>query len=138
MKFTTSVRIAGVTLILFAAAIANAYWGGVFGVAKFAAASAAPTAKNISDEHVPEGLSASDWAGIRAAHRAERSSNIETIGQEAYLKPAAVGSTQFFDNFGCSVAVSGDTVVVGAFGEESDSLGVNSTPNELSNNAGAA
>src|SRR5436190_8644365 len=138
MKQTASVRIAGVTLILIAVAIANARWGGVFGVAQFPAASAATTTKNISGEYVPEGLSASDWAGIRAARRAGRNSSIESIGQEAYLKPAAVGSTQFFDNFGCSVAVSGDTVVVGAFGEESSSTGVNSTPNELSNNAGAA
>jgi hypothetical protein len=47
--------------------------------------------------------------------------------QEAYLKPAAIGTTQANDHFGYSVAVSGDTVVVGAPEEDSSSAGVNST-----------
>ncbi len=58
--------------------------------------------------------------------------------QQAYLKPASVAITQFLHFFGSSVAVSGDTVVVGARGEYSDSLGVNSTPNESAGAAGAA
>jgi FG-GAP repeat len=58
--------------------------------------------------------------------------------QQAYLKPAAVGTTQAGDFFGISVAISGDTVVVGAQGEDSSSLGVNSAPNETATNAGAA
>jgi hypothetical protein len=61
-----------------------------------------------------------------------------TWTQQAYLKPAAVGTTQEFDQFGISVAVSGDTVVVGAPGEGSSTLGVNSTPNESASSAGAA
>jgi len=36
------------------------------------------------------------------------------------------------------VAISGDTVVVGASGEDSSSTGVNSTPNESASQAGAA
>ena len=44
-----------------------------------------------------------------------------TWTQQAYLKPAAVGTTQAGDQFGYSVAVSGDTVVVGAFLEDSSS-----------------
>ena len=58
--------------------------------------------------------------------------------QQAYLKPAAVGTSQADDGFGISVAISGDTVVVGALQEASSSLGVNSTPNENAKNAGAA
>lgn len=58
--------------------------------------------------------------------------------QQAYLKPAAVGTTQANDHFGAAVAVSGDTVVVGAFQEDSSSLGANSTPNESAGGAGAA
>jgi len=58
--------------------------------------------------------------------------------QQAYLKPASVGTTQAGDGFGISVAISGDTVGVGAAGEESASLGVNSTPNESASGAGAA
>ena len=58
--------------------------------------------------------------------------------QQAYIKPAAFGSSQTFDNFGWSVAVSGDTLVVGAVGEDSSSLGIDSTPNESAGAAGAA
>ncbi len=58
--------------------------------------------------------------------------------QQAYLKPAAVGTTERTDIFGLSVAISGDTVVVGAPGEDSSTLGVNTTPNELASSAGAA
>ena len=42
------------------------------------------------------------------------------------------------DIFGGSVAVSGDTVVVGAWGEDSSTTGVNSTPDESATHAGAA
>jgi hypothetical protein len=58
--------------------------------------------------------------------------------QQAYLKPAAIGTTQAGDNFGWSVAVSGDTVVVGAYGEDSSTTGINSTPDEAASFAGAA
>ena len=62
-----------------------------------------------------------------------------TWSQQAYLKPAAVGTTQANDHFGNAIAVSGDTVVVGAFAEDSGSTGINSTPNESSGGgAGAA
>ncbi len=61
-----------------------------------------------------------------------------TWTQQAYLKPTAVGTTQAGDLFGYSVAVSGDTVVVGAPTEDSSTLGVNSTPNESAPDAGAA
>jgi FG-GAP repeat len=53
-----------------------------------------------------------------------------TWTQQAYLKPAAVGTSQAGDRFGTSVGVSGDTVVVGAYVEDSNTTGVNSTPNE--------
>ncbi len=58
--------------------------------------------------------------------------------QQAYLKPAAVGTTQAGDRFGWAVAVYGDTAVVGAPFEDSSTTGVNSTPNELGNLSGAA
>ncbi len=62
---------------------------------------------------------------------------IDPIAQQAYLKPAAVDVTQEADSFGWSVAVAGDTVVVGATGEDSSTTGVNSTPNESAANSGA-
>ena len=58
-----------------------------------------------------------------------------TWTQQAYLKPGNTGS---LDYFGVSVAVSGDTVVVGAHTEDSSSTGVNSTPNDSAPNSGAA
>ncbi|RYI27790.1 MAG: hypothetical protein EON48_06055 [Acetobacteraceae bacterium] len=71
-----------------------------------------------------------------AAYVFQRSATVWT--QQAYLKPAAVGASQVNDQFGYSVGVSGDTVVVGAVGERSATTGVNSTPNEDVNAAGAA
>ena len=58
-----------------------------------------------------------------------------TWTQQAYLKASNTGSP---DAFGTSVAVSGDTVVVGAPSEDSSSTGVNSTPNESASGSGAA
>jgi hypothetical protein len=53
---------------------------------------------------------------------------IDPVAQQAYLKPAAVGTTQVRDAFGFSVAISGDTVTVGAPTEDSSTTGV--VPNE--------
>ena len=100
--------------------------------------SAASETQEIAGDTVPDGLSASDWDGIRSAYNANRPFSIAAIGQEAYLKPAAVGTTQSGDQFGFSVAVSGDTVVVGARNESSSTLGVNTTPNESAGFSGAA
>ncbi len=47
---------------------------------------------------------------------------IDPIAQQAYLKAP---STDVNDYFGGSVAASGDTVVVGAYGESSNAVGVN-------------
>ncbi len=60
---------------------------------------------------------------------------IDPIAQQAFLKASNTGAD---DQFGYSVAVSGDTVVVGALYEDSGSTGVNSTPDESAPNAGAA
>lgn len=61
--------------------------------------------------------------------------NGTTWSQQAYLKASNTG---IGDNFGYSVAVSGDTLVVGAISEDSGSIGVNSTPNESASGSGAA
>ncbi len=74
--------------------------------------------------------------GSGAAYVFVRSGTIWS--QQAYLKPSAVGTTQDYDSFGSSVAISGDTVVVGAPGEFSSTTGINSTPNEAAFDAGAA
>jgi hypothetical protein len=74
--------------------------------------------------------------GAGAAYVFVRSGSVWT--QQAYLKPASVGTTQGNDQFGWYVGVSGDTVVVGAVGEDSSTTGVNSTPNESASFSGAA
>ncbi|MCI0534271.1 MAG: FG-GAP repeat protein, partial [Verrucomicrobiales bacterium] len=60
---------------------------------------------------------------------------IDPIAQQAYLKASNPGAV---DTFGESVAISGDTVVVGAPAEDSSTTGVNSTPDENATSAGAA
>ena len=74
----------------------------------------------------PAGLHPADWQAIQAQI---------PITQQAYLKAANPGAG---DEFGISVAASGDTVVVGAREEDSSSSGVNSIPNEAAPDAGAA
>jgi len=55
---------------------------------------------------------------------------------QAYLKAS---NTESYDLFGASVSISGDTIVVGAPGEDSNSIGVNGNQNNnLSSEAGAA
>ena len=61
---------------------------------------------------------------------------IDPIAQQAYLKASNTGAS---DQFGQSVAVSGDTVVVGADGESSAATGVNGNQGDNSASyAGAA
>ncbi len=58
-----------------------------------------------------------------------------TFVQQAYLKAS---NTDPLDIFGDTVAMSGDTVVVGAFGESSNATGVNGDQtNNLASNSGA-
>ncbi len=58
---------------------------------------------------------------------------VDPIAQQAYLKASNTGAN---DQFGHSVAVSGDTVVVGAYLEDSSATGVNG--NQADNSAFAA
>ena len=58
-----------------------------------------------------------------------------TWSQEAYLKAS---NTDFEDQFGTDVAVSGDTVVVGARGESSSATGVNGDQSDNSENRSGA
>ncbi len=60
-----------------------------------------------------------------------------TWSEQAYIKAS---NSDGFDQFGLAVSLSadGNTLVVGAPSENSDSIGVGSTPNESATNAGAA
>lgn len=61
--------------------------------------------------------------------------NGTTWTQQAYLKAS---NTNAFDVFGAAVAVDGDTVVVGAFGEDSASGGVDGLEGDNSSSAAGA
>ena len=54
--------------------------------------------------------------------------------QQAYIKAS---NAEANDEFGISVSLSGDTLAVGATGEDSDATGIISGPNELASSAGA-
>lgn len=100
----------------------------------FAAEASAPAGKTqnlTSPEQTPQGLASSDWASIRSAYRAGRG----PIAQQAYFK---AHNRDLNDRFGCSVAVSGDTVVIGAKYENSSATGVNGPPDGAATRAGAA
>jgi hypothetical protein len=60
---------------------------------------------------------------------------IDPIAQQAYLKASNTGAG---DQFGYSVAISGDTVVVGAWNEDSNATGVNGTQSDNSASAAGA
>jgi CSLREA domain-containing protein len=61
---------------------------------------------------------------------------IDPTAQQAYLKASNTGASDYFGN---SVAVSGDTVVVGAYQEDSNTTGVNGDQtNNSAGNSGAA
>src|SRR5260370_41748784 len=58
------------------------------------------------------------------------------IAQQAYIKASNTGAN---DWFGVAVAISGDTMVVGAFSESSSATGVNGNQSDNSaKNSGAA
>lgn len=64
---------------------------------------------------------------VTASGSAEQTYAIEVtraamIAQQAYVKAS---NTDAYDNFGISVALSGDTLAVGAFGEDSAATGIN-------------
>jgi hypothetical protein len=58
--------------------------------------------------------------------------------QIAYLKPQAVGGSQQYDGLGMSVALTSTRIIAGAPFEDSASVGVNSQPDELALDSGAA
>lgn len=72
-------------------------------------------------------------AGSGAAYVFVRSGGVWT--QQAYLKAS---NTETVDRFGYSVAVSSNTVVVGAYHEDSNATGVNGANNNSALDSGAA
>jgi hypothetical protein len=63
---------------------------------------------------------------------------IDPIAQQAYLKASNCNTLDADDAFGSSVAIDGDTVVIGAPSEDGSGAGVDSPSNDLAADAGAA
>ena len=94
----------------------------------------AGVAQAFPTRDLPPGLSAADWAAISGQIAAGEPEMLPHLmapafgapghcgAQQAYLKASNTGAS---DRFGYSVAVSGDTVVVGACREDSSATGVN-------------
>jgi hypothetical protein len=111
-------------------------------IAQAAAQMASAAPRPSAAEQAPEELSDSDWSVIRAAFEVNRGASRngrsaahavmvgESLSQQAYLKASNPAES---DSFGTSVAVSGDTVVVGAYREASNTTGVNG--NQTDNSA---
>ncbi|MDI9521357.1 MAG: FG-GAP repeat protein [Bacillota bacterium] len=74
------------------------------------------------DPALPEGLTSSEWQSIQ-------NQVMSNLSQQVYLKASNTGAD---DYFGYSVAVSNDTVVVGATGEASAAKGVDGNQNDNS------
>jgi hypothetical protein len=78
----------------------------------------------------PPGVTSADWEQIQALLPTD------VTAQQAYLKASNTGEA---DMFGLTVAISGDTIVVGAPYESSNATGVNGDQsNDLATYAGAA
>ena len=77
---------------------------------------------------VPEGLNAADWQNIRTIYQKQRRAaapaTFDSLFQQAYLKAS---NTDPEDLFAQAVAISGDTIVVGAPEEDSGATGVTAT-----------
>jgi hypothetical protein len=81
----------------------------------------------------PTGQGNNNATSSGAAYIFERAGT--TWSQKAYLKASNTGSS---DQFGYSVTIAGDTVVVGASVEASDSTGINGAQNNNAGGSGAA
>lgn len=75
-----------------------------------------------ANQKYPSNLNANNWGQIKAIIKIPKS-----INQQAYIKAS---NTDAEDRFGHSIAVSGDTVVVGTYLEASNATGVNGDQND--------
>jgi len=115
-----------------------------------------PAAAEAEPSALPDGLSATDWQSIRVVHSKNRlplrSAAARTyeddglpgvgnvtgavdVAQQAYLKASSTGGS---DGFGTSIAMSGDTVVVGSPSEDSAATGINGDDGDNSASAAGA
>lgn len=89
---------------------------------------------------IPEGLSGSEWNGIKAQMKnkqySEKTSLNTSVKQKAYIKASNTGEG---DIFGFNMGIYGDTMVVSALLEDSSAVGVNGDESDNSaDDSGAA
>lgn len=82
------------------------------------------TAARYQADETPSRLTAAEWTQVRASIEWEQPASVtaQTMAQQAYLKASNTGA---LDYFGYTVAMSGNTLAVGAFFEASNAGGVN-------------
>ncbi len=108
--------------------------GSIFLIVMFLMAGALPAQKAAAATTETIGMSAEDWAQIYTLVPSLAAS-IPSDTQQAYLKAS---NTEANDYFGISVDISGDTLVVGAYNEDSNAVGVNGNQaNNLALDSGA-
>ena len=108
--------------------------GSIFLIVMFLMTGALPAQKAAAATTETIGMSAEDWAQIYTLVPSLAAS-IPSDTQQAYLKAS---NTEANDYFGISVDISGDTLVVGAYNEDSNAVGVNGNQaNNLALDSGA-
>ena len=91
---------------------------------------------SLNTEKLPEGLSSTEWSQIKRQINNPESITSTNFQQQAYIKASNTGDV---DLFGHSIALSGDTLVVGAHGEDSNTFAIDGEEtNNLASLSGAA
>ncbi|MBK8620059.1 MAG: S-layer homology domain-containing protein [Anaerolineales bacterium] len=103
--------------------------GSIFLIVTFLLTGALPAQKAVAATSETINLSAEDWAQIYTLVPSLEAS-IPPDTQQAYLKASNTGASDFF---GYPMALSGDTLVIGAYNEDSNAVGVNG--NQADNSA---
>jgi len=85
----------------------------------------------ITNGDTSSSVNATTWAWAGAAYVYKRSGN--TWRQEAYLKPS---NLDLYDQFGYSLGVSGDTIIVGSRLEDSSQTSITNGSSVSTNNSG--
>lgn len=95
-----------------------------------------PAAATAAGDALPDGLTTAEWQEVRQQIEGDTETLAGGPTQEAYLRASNPGNTDFF---GYSVALDGDTLVVGALAEDSAATGVGGNQNdESASDSGAA
>ncbi|WP_345323173.1 FG-GAP repeat protein [Candidatus Villigracilis proximus] len=107
--------------------------GSIFLIVMFLLTGALPAQKAVAATSETISMSAEDWAQIYTLVPSLEAS-IPPDTQQAYLKASNPGASDYLGYQ--AMALSGDTLVIGAYSEDSNAVGVNG--NQLDNSASSA